>query len=137
MYIKGFKWSSNVLNLNIESFYKSITENKHNCQSQQEKKESNQTTTQIISRGKLTAQNPSIICCIFHRESWNNYNALFSQESPAICLSSHTDPNKIMPTLSQLSACLSHAIPNEFNPYSLGISTFLNYIEYHGNPMVF
>ena len=61
--------SSNVLKLDIESFYKSIAENKHNRQSQQVQKETNQTTTHIISQGNLTAQNPSIIYCIFHKES--------------------------------------------------------------------
>ena len=70
-------------------------ENKHDRQSQQVKKEENQTTTHIFSRGKLASQNPSIFYCIFTKESWNNYNALFSQESVALSQLSHTDPDKI------------------------------------------
>ena len=89
-------WSINVLKLDTKSFYKSIAENKDYRQSQQVKKEENQTTTQIFSRGKLTAQNPSIFYCIFTMESWNNYNALFSQESPALF-------SQVSPALSQLS----------------------------------
>ena len=50
--------SRHVLKLDIESFYKSIVENKHDRQSQQVKKEANQTTTWIFSRGKLDAQTP-------------------------------------------------------------------------------
>lgn len=88
-------WSSNVLKLDTESFYKLIAENKHDHQSQQVKKESNQTTTQIIYRGKLAAQNLSIFYCIFTMETWNNYNALFSQESPTLSQLSHTVSNKI------------------------------------------
>ena len=87
--------SSNVLKLDIESFYKFIAENKHGRQSKQVKKESNQTTTHIFFRGKLATQNPSIFYCIFTMESWNNYNALFSQESPTLSQLSHTDPDKI------------------------------------------
>ena len=41
----GSIWLRNVLNLDTESFYKSIAENKHDRQSQQVKKEENQTTT--------------------------------------------------------------------------------------------
>ena len=84
-----------MLKQDTESFYKLIAENKHDRQSQQVKKEANQTTTQIFSRGKLTAQNPSHFYCIFTKESWNNYNALFSQESPALSKLSHTGPEKI------------------------------------------
>ena len=61
--------SSNVLKQDTESFYKSIAENKHNLQSQQVNKEENQTTTNIFSWGKLTAQSPSIFYCIFTKES--------------------------------------------------------------------
>lgn len=52
--------SCDMLKQDIEYFYKSIAENKHDCQSQQVKKEENITTTHIFSRGKLTSQNPSI-----------------------------------------------------------------------------
>ena len=45
--------SNNVLKLDNESFYKSIAKIKHNRQSHEAKKESNQITTQIISWGKL------------------------------------------------------------------------------------
>lgn len=61
--------SCDLLKQYIESFYKSITENKHNCQSQQVKKEANKITTQIFSWRKITAQNPSIFYCIFTKES--------------------------------------------------------------------
>ena len=79
MYIMDSIWSNNLLNL----FYKSIAEIKHNHQSHEAKKESNQTTTQIIYQGKISAQNPTILCCIFNMDTWNNYKAVFSQESPA------------------------------------------------------
>ena len=42
-------WLINVLKKDTESFYKSIVENKYDHQSQQVKKEENQTTTQIFS----------------------------------------------------------------------------------------
>ena len=58
-----------ILKQDIESFYKSIAENKHDRQSQQVNKEANQTTTQIFSQGKLAAQNPSIFYFIFIKES--------------------------------------------------------------------
>ena len=84
-----------MLKQHIESFYKLIAENKHNFQSQQVKKEANQTTTHIFSWGKIASQNPSIFYCIFTKESWNNYNELFSQESLALSQLSHTDQEKI------------------------------------------
>ena len=57
-----------MLNQNTKSFYNKFAENKHDHQSQQVKKESNQTTTQIISQGKLASQNPSIFYFIFTME---------------------------------------------------------------------
>ena len=59
----------NVLKIYIESLYKSIVENKHDHQSQQVQKETNQTTIKIFSRGKLVAQSPSIFYCLFTKES--------------------------------------------------------------------
>ena len=61
--------SRNVLKLDIESFYKPISEIKDNRQSHEGKKQSNQTTTQIISQGNLVAQNTSIFYCILTMES--------------------------------------------------------------------
>ena len=88
-------WSCDMLKQDTESFYKLIAENKHDRQSQQVQKEENQTKTQIFSWGKLTAQNPSILYCIFTKESWKNYNALFSKEYPTLSQLSHTNPEKI------------------------------------------
>ena len=78
-----------------------------NHNKKRKKKEANQTTTKIFYRGKLTAQNPSIFYYIFTKESWNNYNALFSQESPALSQLSHTNPDKIDQHLANFQPLLS------------------------------
>ena len=61
--------SCDILKQDIESFYKLISENKHDRQSQKVNKESNQSTTKIFSRGNISSQNPSIFYCIFTKES--------------------------------------------------------------------
>lgn len=99
--------SCDILNQDSESFYKLIVENKNDHQSWQVKEESNQTITQIFSTGKVTDQNHSIFYCIFTKESWNNYNALFSQESLALSQLSHTDLDKIDQHLASFQPLLS------------------------------
>ena len=58
-----------MLNQDTESLYKLIAENKRDRQSQQVKKEANQTITHIFYRGNLVVQNPYIFYCIFIKES--------------------------------------------------------------------
>ena len=109
----------------MNHLYEPIVEIKHNLQSHEAKKESNQATTQIVSQGKLADQNPSIIYYIFHKESWNNYNALFSQESPAICLLSHTDPEKIGPTFANSQPVFN--LPCSWNSWWMKSLLFRNF----------
>ena len=85
-----------MLNKDIESFYKLIVENKqvHAITPSKRKKQINP-QQRYFSGGNIAIKNPSIFYCIFTKESWNNYNALFSQESAALSQLSHTDPDKI------------------------------------------
>ena len=70
----GFTRSNNLLKLNIESLLQIFCGIKNNTianHMKQRKIDQNHNTR--YSRGKITTQNPSIIYCIFHKESWNNY----------------------------------------------------------------
>ena len=101
------------------------------------KRRIDQNTTLDIPRESLLLKNPLSYIVYSTRNHETITMQLFSQESHAIFLSSHIDPDKIRPILSQFSACLAHTNPDERNPYSLGILSFLNCVEYHGHPIVF
>ena len=76
-----------MLNLNIESLLQIFYGIKNNIISNHMKQRRiDQNHNTRYSQGKLNAQNPSIIYFIFHKESWNNYIQLFSQESSCIQL---------------------------------------------------
>ena len=90
MYIMDSNRSKNLLKLDIESILQIIAEIKHNHQLHEAKKESNQTTTQIISQGKVAAQTPlSYILYIQHGCMKQIQCLLFSQESLALIYLSH------------------------------------------------
>ena len=61
--------SNNALKLNIESLLQINCGIKKTIANHMKQRRMNETRTQIISRGKLAAQNPSIIYFIFHKES--------------------------------------------------------------------
>ena len=138
----GFTRSNNMINLNTESLLQIFYGIKNNTiANHMKKRRIDQNHNTRYSQGKLAAQNPSIIYYIFHKESWNNYILLLSQESFYIQLIvSHwlrqNQPNT-QPILSLSSTCLSHILREECNPYSQGIPSFLHFAQYHRHPVVF
>ena len=138
----GLTWYNNVLKLNTESLLQIFCGIKNNAiANHMKQRRIDQNHNTRYSQGKLTAQNLSIIYCIFHKESWNNYIQLFSQEPSCIHLIvSHWSKQNwanTQPILNLSLSCLVHAIHEECNPYSQGIPTFLHYAEYHGHLVVF
>ena len=100
--------SCDMLKQDTKSFYKLITENKHDHTITPSKiKKQINPQHKYFSQGNLAAQNPSIFYCIFNQGIMKHYNALFSQESSSLYELSHTDPDKINQHLANFLPLLS------------------------------
>ena len=84
-YTKEIYWI--FLQLNVE--------NKHDRQSQQVKERNKSNHNIDIFLGKACCSKPFYLLLYITKESWKNYNALFSQESHALSQLSHIVPDKI------------------------------------------